>query len=333
MKISIALCTYNGEKFLAEQLAGFLAQSRLPDEVVICDDCSQDGTIDIIRDFAANAPFPVRWFVNDSNRGYIKNFERAIRLCEGDIIFLSDQDDVWLGEKIDKFVSVFAEDKSVGLVFCNGELVDKNLNSLNKSAWEARLFDKEKQKRMKKGEGWARLLSHNVASGCMMAFRSEYRNLLLPIPNDIPGVPHDHWIIILMLAASKVEPLPEKLVMYRQHDSQQISMTKYGELSDSFYLGASKKYNFAANQITFEGLKKHLSQRFEKQSKNHRINHEKLLNELDEQIQHSRARAAIAESRRRRIRRIIKELSSLRYHRYSNGWRSAAKDLSLYILK
>lgn len=333
MKISIALCTYNGEKYLAEQLASFAAQSRLPDEVVVCDDCSHDATIDIVRDFAAVAPFPVRHFVNDSNLGYIKNFERAIELCDGDIIFLSDQDDVWHKEKIEKFVSAFTADDRVGLVFCDAGLVNENLNPLNKSAWEARLFDKEKQIQLKNGKGLAMILSDNVASGCMTAFRSKYRDLLLPIPNDIAGVFHDYWIVLLMLTASKVELIPEKLVMYRQHGSQQIGLSKDSETSDGLYKSAAKRYDFRENQIKFEGLKKHLSERLEKHSEKYQINRKEVFKELNEQLRHSRARAEISENRRHRIRLILKELSSLRYHRYSNGWRSAAKDLSLYLYK
>jgi len=87
MKVSIALCTYNGEKFLAEQLKSIAGQTRLPDELVICDDCSQDATVDIVRGFAKVAPFSVRLLTNKTNAGSTKNFERAISLCEGDIIF------------------------------------------------------------------------------------------------------------------------------------------------------------------------------------------------------------------------------------------------------
>ena len=86
--ISIAMCTYNGEKFLSEQLASILRQSYLPDELVICDDKSQDGTTSIIEEFAAKAPFPVRLYKNEVNLGYKKNFEKAACLCREILSFL-----------------------------------------------------------------------------------------------------------------------------------------------------------------------------------------------------------------------------------------------------
>src|SRR5882762_9087557 len=100
MKISIAMCTYNGARYLREQLDSIAAQTRPPSELIVCDDNSLDETREIVAGFAASAPFPVRLGVNEQNLGSIRNFERAIKLCEGDLIALSDQDDVWLPEKL-----------------------------------------------------------------------------------------------------------------------------------------------------------------------------------------------------------------------------------------
>ncbi len=94
-RISIALCTYNGERFLNQQLASMAQQTRLPDELVVCDDRSTDRTLTMVREFAASAPYPVRIFQNEQNLGFAANFERAIRLCQGNLIALSDQDDIW----------------------------------------------------------------------------------------------------------------------------------------------------------------------------------------------------------------------------------------------
>ena len=99
MKASIALATYNGERYLQEQLNSFLHQTRLPDEIIACDDCSTDRTMDILESFAISALFAVYIYRNAINLGYTKNFERAISLCSGDVIFLSDQDDVWFPKR------------------------------------------------------------------------------------------------------------------------------------------------------------------------------------------------------------------------------------------
>jgi len=96
---SVALCTYNGERFLSQQLASLAAQTVLPDELVVCDDASTDASMRVVEDFAKNAPFSVRIFRNPNNLGYVKNFEQAIGLCSKEIIFLCDQDDDWEKKK------------------------------------------------------------------------------------------------------------------------------------------------------------------------------------------------------------------------------------------
>jgi len=99
-KISIAMAVYNGDRFIGEQLESFVRQTRLPDELVVSDNASTDRTVEIVRDFARRAPFKVRLVINDRNLGAAKNFERAITECTGDVIFLSDCDDVWYLNKV-----------------------------------------------------------------------------------------------------------------------------------------------------------------------------------------------------------------------------------------
>src|SRR5688572_3171861 len=99
-RLSVALCSYNGARFIHDQLSSIARQSRLPDELVICDDRSSDNTIAIIEKFAVDAPFPVRSHVNPTNLGSTKNFELAISRCCGDFIALSDQDDIWHQDKL-----------------------------------------------------------------------------------------------------------------------------------------------------------------------------------------------------------------------------------------
>src|ERR1700674_5995011 len=94
------MAVYNGERFIQEQLESYVRQTRVPDELVISDNCSTDNTVGLVHKFAAHAKFPVRLFINDCNLGVTKNFERAISECTGDIIFLSDCDDVWYPEKV-----------------------------------------------------------------------------------------------------------------------------------------------------------------------------------------------------------------------------------------
>ena len=98
--LSVALCTYNGARFIIAQLESIAAQSRLPDELIICDDHSRDGTLDLVRRFAVSASFSVCVHANPKNLGSTRNFEQAVEMCKGDIIVLCDQDDVWRPDKL-----------------------------------------------------------------------------------------------------------------------------------------------------------------------------------------------------------------------------------------
>src|SRR5215211_1230053 len=146
MKISIAMCTYNGAGFLTAQLESITAQSRRPDEIVICDDGSTDQTKTLLENFAQASPVPVSLKFNQQNLGSIKNFEQAIRLCSGDIIVLSDQDDVWKKDKLEKIEQAFHSNPTAGLVFSDAEIVDEDLEPLHRRMWDEIGFDAHKRK-------------------------------------------------------------------------------------------------------------------------------------------------------------------------------------------
>ena len=122
MRVSVALCTYNGAKYLPDQLKSMELQTRKPDELVVCDDRSTDETLDILRAFKKTCLFRVRLYENESNLGSTKNFEKTIRLCHGDIIFLADQDDVWQSGKIERILAAFEEHPDAGYVFSNASM-------------------------------------------------------------------------------------------------------------------------------------------------------------------------------------------------------------------
>src|SRR5216683_3439034 len=111
------MCTYNGARFLLHQLESIAAQTRLPNELVVCDDRSADESLEIVRSFAKRAPFPVRLEINEKNLGSTKNFEKAIGLCQGEIIALADQDDVWKPRKLAVLEKTLEEHPEAGYVF------------------------------------------------------------------------------------------------------------------------------------------------------------------------------------------------------------------------
>ncbi len=215
MKISVAMATYNGERFLEEQLASLAAQTRLPDELVVCDDQSSDRTVEIVAAFARRAPFPVHLYRNERNLGFGDNFLRAASRCQGDWIAFCDQDDVWLPDKLRRVAAhVDLPGRNVLVVAHNAEVVDERLVRSG-----VRYLNLRKT-RVRPGRHLPNLW---VASGFTMMFRAD---LIREIPYEDrgpdPGVPtaglaHDVWICRVARILGDVVILPECLVLYRRH--------------------------------------------------------------------------------------------------------------------
>lgn len=329
-KISIALCTYNGAKFLQEQLESFIEQTRPPDELVVCDDCSQDNTVQIIEDFSRDAPFPVFLHVNEKNLGSTKNFEKAISLCTGEIIFLSDQDDVWLPHKIERIEAKFAREKDVALVFSDAELVDENLKSMGHTLWSV-TFSQNNRRDFVNGKSFEVLLWQNVVTGATAAFYSKFRQVFMPIPNDIPDLLHDAWIALLIANEAKITFIDEPLIKYRQHDSQQLGVKLGSSLKNDW---PGRKKHFAASIKFLQNEVKRLAQmgeimnefpQFEKRRGS--ISIKSLMGAKKENIKHCEARKNLPLPRLQRIWPIYREFITGRYSRISKGLLSAAKDL------
>ena len=219
MRLSVALCTYNGAKYLQAQLDSLRAQIRLPDELVVCDDRSTDGTLEILQAFASASPFPVRIHVNPVNLGSTKNFEQAVAQCSGDAIFLCDQDDVWCPEKLARFEAVLAADPTTGLVASDLELIDAAGGRLNRRVWAELPFNALMRVKTESDGGPRLWLRANTITGAAMAFRASLREVVLPIP---PCWVHDAWIAFLVGALSPVRLITDPLTEYRSHSGQQI---------------------------------------------------------------------------------------------------------------
>ncbi len=220
-KISIALCTYNGELFLARQLASIQQQTVLPYELVICDDCSTDNTIEIVRDFAASVLFPVRIFRNEHNLGFVANFERAIGLCQGDLIALSDQDDIWYPTRLERAQLAFAEHPEVGLVFSDADIIDDQDRLTGKRLWLNFGFAGDLKQRLLAGD-YTVLVRNRFVTGATVMFRSRLRANCLPFGS---GWLHDEWLAPTAAAVADVLPIDSPLIRYRIHTSQQVGLS------------------------------------------------------------------------------------------------------------
>lgn len=317
--ISIALCTYNGDRYVEEQLDSFLAQSRMPDELVVCDDGSQDNTIEIVSRFAERATFPVRLFVNDSNLGSTKNFERAIGQCNGDLIALADQDDVWFPDKLELSGQLLEQCPEVMGVFSDAVLTGGELESLGDNLWDAAGFDRERRRRFRAGDAFSVLLQRQIVTGATFVFRSAYRDLVLPIPEYVV---HDAWIAFLLAGVGTLDFIEEPLMYYRQHGKNQIGATKLTTLD--------RVANPAAPEVKRNNLQFLLQFSVEARqrltSTDYPLQDRQVLQKLDERIRHLWARISLPGPRWRRTIPILNEVVSGRYASYSYGMYSAARD-------
>lgn len=313
MTISIALCTFNGAAFLQEQLQSIAAQTRLPDELVICDDCSHDDTPALLRAFAAQASFPVRLFFNARNIGSNHNFGQAISRCAGEAIALCDQDDVWLPVKLARLESALHQNPRAAMVFSDAHVVAADGSSRHHLLWDGIGFDAHWQKCLR-ARPFATLLERNIVTGATLMFRSRFAPLLLPFSENGPLI-HDAWIAILAAAVAPVLPLAEPLLNYRRHSAQQTHGAGLGP-------PIRQRAHYEA----------HLKQLLELR---HRLAHQGReyadtswqVAWLDAKIRHLRARLQLPEATIQRTFGIARELAMGRYMRHSNGWRSAARDL------
>ncbi|HET9479725.1 MAG TPA: glycosyltransferase family 2 protein [Pyrinomonadaceae bacterium] len=325
MRISVAMCTYNGADFLPAQLASIAEQTRPPDEIIVCDDASTDHTRAQLESFARTSPIPVSLYFSDQNAGSLKNFERAIGLCTGEVIALSDQDDVWRNDKLQVIEQTFRRHPITGLVFSDAEIVDKNLKPLGQRMWNEVGFDARKQKLMRNGRSLDVLVTGWTVTGATMAFRSEYVKLALPIPANIAMI-HDGWIALTIAAVADVAFIEEPLIKYRQHERQQIGVPNrpvvQPERGLQAFESALRRRNSARD---LHGILAALEERLIAQQNS--FDCRRALAFAGNYSLHLDVRANLPRKRLSRVPRILRELLTMRYHEYANGFKSAAKDL------
>jgi glycosyltransferase involved in cell wall biosynthesis len=216
--ISVALCTYNGARFLEEQLASLQVQQRCPDELVVCDDRSTDNSVQLLEAFARTAPFPVRIHVNPVNLGSTMNFDRAMRLCAGSLIALCDQDDIWHPTRLSKCAGVFHDDPALGLTFSNGQLIDESGAPLPGLLWDKFTFAPAIRERIRHGD-MLPLVRYRFVTGATIMFRAQLREYICPAAGEWL---HDGWIAACAACLAGVRFLDEPLIRYRIHPQQQV---------------------------------------------------------------------------------------------------------------
>lgn len=329
MRISIAMCTYNGASYLQQQLDSIAGQIRLPDELILCDDGSTDGTLDLAERFARSAPFSTRVIRNPANLGYSRNFANAVARCSHEIIALCDQDDIWYPNKLSHLERRFSEGTSIDGIFSNGDLIDSSSRPTGRTLWESFLFDADSQAAFDSGGGVEVLLKRNVVTGMAFAFRSRVKGLLDSVPACWI---HDGWLAFLIAAQHKLVADPAKLVGYRVHGSQQFgtplpALEKLRSMRNGLAtyltrLRERKLDEYERTALQFDEVAKFLRSSSQPGER-------ALIALVEEKVAHSRRGAvALSSSRLRRLPVIAQHLDD--YEDFSPvGWRALARDLLL----
>lgn len=224
MKISVALCTYNGEKFLKKQLDSILNQTVAVDEIVICDDGSTDATVQIVNDYKQTYPNVIQLFINEINLRSNKNFEKAVSLCTGDFIFLSDQDDIWKSNKVAKTLEVFNQNPTAEGVFSNADFMDENENPVlyGLSLWSSVNFFPTFED--KKTELYTSLTQiGNFLTGATLCIKKKVKSFCFPFMNQ-KNFFHDEWLAFILSERKTLFYSTENLISYRIHSNQQLGV-------------------------------------------------------------------------------------------------------------
>lgn len=199
--ISVCIATYNGEKYIVEQLKSILQQLGKNDEIIISDDHSKDNTLEVVRYLK---DVRIKIFMNENENGYSKNFENAINKSSGDIIFISDQDDVWMPTKVQTMIKALSNSS---LAVHNASIVDENLNMIHNSH-----FDLYHVK-----SGFFENFLKTRYIGACMAFRREILEKYLPLPENQKLCAYDYWLTLIAEYYYNVELIQEPLIKYRRH--------------------------------------------------------------------------------------------------------------------
>jgi glycosyltransferase involved in cell wall biosynthesis len=315
MRISVALATYNGERFLAEQLASIAAQDRVPDEVVIRDDCSSDGTRRIVEAFARDFPGRVDFAVNAVRLGVTGNFAAALSATTGDLVLLSDQDDVWYRHRVAQAEQAFEADPSLRLLFADARLVDARGRPLGTTQMQSLGMREDEGTRIRSGLAFEVFATRNLPLGATVCIRRAVLDDAMPIPASWL---HDEWIALIAAAAGRIVYVDAPVIDYRQHGGNVLGAAPRS-IRDKVGAVFAPKRDVRKELVARATV---LGDRVRAMRAPSRLQ-----SVCDEMLVHARVRGSLPATRLLRIVPILREASSGRYTRCSIGWRAMVVDL------
>lgn len=222
--ISVCMATYNGSKYIKEQVESIIPQLTDEDELVVSDDGSKDDTLKILSAFRDKR---IKVYLNTGEHGFVKNFENSLNHSEGDVIFLSDQDDIWKPDKVKRIIPLL---DNYDLIVHDAELIDGEGKSLCKTYYSL----------MHEKTGFLANLWKTRWLGCCMVFKRDVLNVCLPFPEGIVG--HDYWIGMMGMVKFKYCFLNDVMISYRRHNSN-VSTSSEASSNSILYKLVTKRLN------------------------------------------------------------------------------------------
>jgi glycosyltransferase involved in cell wall biosynthesis len=311
--ISVVMCTFNGERFIGAQLESIGAQRRAPDELVVCDDGSSDGTLAAVETFARGAPFAVEVHRNASRLGVAANFSRALGLAKHDVIVLADQDDVWRPDRLSAIEAALGDGPAVA-AFSDADVIDGDGRSSGRRQWQVDGFTSGERERFRRGRQFDVLLRHNVVCGATLAIRDTVRSAVLPVPD---GARHDYWIALVTGAVGGLAMVDAPLIGYRVHGANQVGVParwpwqRLAQRSARTYGDELAEFVALRSRLDAVGVATDV------------------LEAVDAKVDHLRVRTSLPSGRLRRLPRCTSELVKGHYHRYGRGLAGFAFDAFL----
>lgn len=322
--VSVALCTHNGAKFIVEQLVSILEQSLPPHEVVLSDDASTDGTVDVAveafeqwKKHARDSTIELRVLRNPVALGVTKNFEQAILACSNEIVALSDQDDVWARDRLRVSVEALIESPDVLLVHGDARLIDEGGAVIGSSLFDALELHEDVKRRVNTGQAFEQFMRRNLVTGATATIRRGLAERAAPFPASWV---HDEWLAMMASLLGAVRLLDVALIDYRQHSANQIGASRLsfrGKLGRLFEAGHERNRRLLDRATALDERMKELGDAVSPER----------LDATRQKLLHERVRASYSPSRWRRLIPVLREFSSGRYGDFGHGLRDVARDL------
>jgi glycosyltransferase involved in cell wall biosynthesis len=316
LSASAALCTFNGARFLEPQVTSLFAQERTLDQIVAVDDASTDASFSLLESLAARSPVPMQVYRNPSTLGYVRNFERAISLTRGDVIFLCDQDDAWYPEKTRVCMELFEADPGAMLVHSDAHVVDAELRTLSDSLFATLRVSRAERRLEDEARSFELLLKRNIVTGATTVIRRSLFEHAAPFPAEWV---HDEWLALMGSLMGKLVRIDRPLIKYRQHAANQIGADRRGPVWRLETLLASGG-DYQRRQLL--RMQRLYDRMLQMQPPPQRA----ALALVEKTLAHSAVRASLTHARPRRVPLILREMLNRCYFKYSRGWISIARD-------